>query len=239
MRNLQCTYTYALTHTCTQTQSKHTQAETHTVLFVSTDVTLPLLSYLRCGGPPSAGPSPAWWPTCGRPRGHAPSLPRPVGPSLGARWKTPHYQCGSDLPGKRGSQISAPLFLQKDSNSTGASNYSVPDQFGGFREGLDMGNDAGRHNLGPIQAAHQDLLSVTVISPWTRWWPAMSEFSRTFPSALWVFLWIQRKLLCWILLQALISITDVQQIQSLHWSFTIYFLMHFLSFKLTAVLYFN
>lgn len=98
-----CSYSHVHTH----------RQNTHTVLFVSTDVTLLPLAYLHCGGPPSAGPSPVWWLTCGRPRGHAPSLPRPVGPSRGARWKTPHYQSGSDLPGKRGLQISAPLLLQR------------------------------------------------------------------------------------------------------------------------------
>lgn len=106
-----CIYSHVLTHVLTHSQNTHTQA--HTVLYVSTDVTLPLLAYLHCGGPPSAGPSPAWWLTCGTPHGHAPSLPRPVGPSRGARWKTPHYQSGSDLPGKRGLQISAPLLLQR------------------------------------------------------------------------------------------------------------------------------
>lgn len=99
----------ACTHICTHS---HTQTK-HTVLFVSTDVALLPLPYLHCGGPPSAGPSPVWWPTCGRPHGHAPSLPRPVGPSRGARWKTPHYQSGSDLPGKRWLQISVPLLLQR------------------------------------------------------------------------------------------------------------------------------
>lgn len=121
--NLQCTCTHVLTHTGTQT---------HTALFVSTDVRL---AYLHCGGPPSAGPSPAWWPTCGRPRGPAPSLPRPVGPSRGARWKTPHYQSGSDLPGKRGLEISAPPPPSKDGNSTGAGNYSVPDQLEDLEKG--------------------------------------------------------------------------------------------------------
>lgn len=48
-----------LTHTCTPTQSKDTHTQTHTVLFVSTDVRLLLLAYLHCGGPPSAGPAPA------------------------------------------------------------------------------------------------------------------------------------------------------------------------------------
>lgn len=91
------------------------------------------LSYLHCGDPPSAGPSPAWWPICGRPRGPAPSLPHPAGPSRGVRWKTPHYQSGSGLPGKRElknepttTTTTTPPW--KDGNSCGASNYSVLDQ---------------------------------------------------------------------------------------------------------------
>lgn len=77
---------------------------TVTCTFVSTHV-----AHLRCGGPPSAGPSPSWWPTCGRPHAHAPSLPRPAGPSREAQWKTPRCQSGWDLPGKEGFQINAPL----------------------------------------------------------------------------------------------------------------------------------
>lgn len=101
-----CIHTYTLTYS--HTVKTHTHKHTQCLMFP-----LPLLSYLHCGGPPSAGPSPAWWLTCGTPRGHAPSLPRPVCPSQGARWKTPHYQSGSDLPGKRRLQISAPLLLQR------------------------------------------------------------------------------------------------------------------------------
>lgn len=58
-------------------------------------------SHLHCGGPAFPGPSPFWWPTCGTPRGPGPSLPHPAGPSPGARWKTPHYQSGSDLTGEK------------------------------------------------------------------------------------------------------------------------------------------
>lgn len=39
-----------ITHMCTQ--------QPHTVLNVSTDIMVPLLSYLHCGGPPFADPSP-------------------------------------------------------------------------------------------------------------------------------------------------------------------------------------
>lgn len=94
--------TYAFTHTCTPTCSHtaKTHTQPHTVPYVSTDIMERLLSYLHCGDPPSAGPSPVWWLTCGIPRGLAPSLPHPVGPFRAARWKTPHYLSESDLPGK-------------------------------------------------------------------------------------------------------------------------------------------
>lgn len=133
--NLKCINTSALTHTRTPTRSQaHTQ--THTLLFVSTDVKLLLLAYLHCGGPPSAGLTPVWWPTCGKPHGHAPSLPHPAGPSRGARWKTLHYQCGSDLPGKKRASISTPLPPSKGGNSTAGSNYSALINWKIFEKGL-------------------------------------------------------------------------------------------------------
>lgn len=82
----------------------------YTTLYVSADI-IELISHLRCGGPAFAGPSPFWWPTCGTPHGPAPSLPHPAGLSPRARWKTPHYQSGSDLTGKKDSFIWAHPFL--------------------------------------------------------------------------------------------------------------------------------
>ena len=152
-------------------QSNHTQA--HTVLSVSTDVRPLPLAYLHCEGPPSEGPSPAWWRTCGKPRGPAPSLPRPVGLSRGARWKTPHYQSGSDLPGKRGFQISAPFFLQTDGNFPGASNYSVSDQFKDFEKGWIWAMTQVDTIWGPPPTRALQ-----------RFWVAISPFCCTFPSAL-------------------------------------------------------
>lgn len=100
-----CPYLAGAHSCCTQTYR-------FGVFFVSTYVTLPLLAYLHCGGLPFAGLSPALWLICGRPHGHAPSLPHPVGLSQGVQWKTPHYQSGSGLPGKRELKMNVPLLLE-------------------------------------------------------------------------------------------------------------------------------
>lgn len=51
-----CIYSHMHAHMLTHSQNTHTQP--HTVPYVSTDIMERLLSYLHCGDPPSAGPSP-------------------------------------------------------------------------------------------------------------------------------------------------------------------------------------